>query len=69
MPKDRKARLPDGSSPIGKYLVRCLGPGEEHTFLSTDTASHRLCPKCRDRIKGIREEYKNTGLKSYNPGE
>lgn len=27
-------------------VVRCLGPGPEHTFLSYDPTRHRICGKC-----------------------
>jgi hypothetical protein len=32
-------------------VVRCLGPGEEHTFLSRDRTRERICPACRDLIR------------------
>jgi hypothetical protein len=27
-------------------MVRCLGPGEEHTFLSPDPVNRRVCERC-----------------------
>lgn len=30
--------------------VRCLGPGPEHTFLSTDPARNRICPACARKL-------------------
>jgi hypothetical protein len=31
-----------------RVRVRCLGPAkEEHTFLSADPRSERICPRCR----------------------
>lgn len=35
-----------------RVAVRCLGPGREHTFLSRDPATERVCPKCRAKIDG-----------------
>lgn len=35
----------------GRVLVRCLGPGEEHEFLSHDRVRNRVCPRCRVTIK------------------
>lgn len=31
-------------------LVRCLGPGEEHTFDSPDPTHIRVCPDCRKKL-------------------
>lgn len=39
-----KTKLPPGSK---LEEVRCLGRGPEHSFLSTNKKSHRLCPRCR----------------------
>ncbi len=27
--------------------VRCLGPGQEHFFLSSNKVLHRICDRCR----------------------
>ena len=35
-----------------KVLVRCLGPGPEHTFWSDDRCRHRICPKCARVVNG-----------------
>jgi hypothetical protein len=31
----------------GKVRVRCLGPGKEHTFLSADPRTNRVCVPCQ----------------------
>ena len=38
----------------GSYLVRCLGPGDEHTFYTDDPSKRRICPRCRSRIQEMR---------------
>lgn len=36
------------SSPyIAPKVVRCLGPGKEHTLTSWNTRANRICEKCR----------------------
>jgi hypothetical protein len=31
--------------------VRCLGPGKEHTFTSSDAVRVRVCFKCREKLR------------------
>lgn len=38
------------TTPVSKVLVRCLGPGEEHQFLTDNRCGHRICPKCKKVI-------------------
>ncbi len=33
--------------------VRCLGPGKEHSFRSTDPIRHRICDACTAKIKAM----------------
>ena len=50
--QDTKAQL-EREAQLDKVRVRCLGPGEEHTFMTVDRCSRRICPKCTviiDRI-------------------
>jgi hypothetical protein len=38
-----------------RVRVRCLGPAkEEHTFLSADPRSERICPRCRTLQQALR---------------
>lgn len=39
-----------------RSLIRCLGPGPEHRFMSHNPKRNRICPKCTEAIKLIREE-------------
>ncbi len=32
-------------------MVRCLGPGPEHVFLSRDVRNNRVCSRCRAKIE------------------
>lgn len=41
-----------------RTLVRCLGPGSEHTFMSSNPTYHRVCSRCTDLIRGDKPEYK-----------
>lgn len=34
-------------------MVRCLGPGPEHVFLSRDARNNRVCSKCRYKIDSM----------------
>ena len=36
-----------------RVVVRCLGPGDEHTFRSLDPKMNRVCPKCAARIAAL----------------
>lgn len=36
-------------------LVRCLGPGEEHSFQSRWPQGNRICTRCRQRIEQLRQ--------------
>lgn len=31
-------------------IVRCLGPGKEHTFQSHDRVNERICKACREKL-------------------
>jgi hypothetical protein len=33
-----------------KVVVRCLGFGAEHRFLSSDPTKHRVCDKCQRKM-------------------
>jgi len=33
--------------------VRCLGPGKEHTFLSRDRTTERVCKACREKMESL----------------
>ena len=33
-----------------RTLVRCLGPGKEHNFYSSDPATNRICAKCSAKL-------------------
>jgi len=35
-------------------LVRCLGPGKEHKFKSTDPRRRRVCDNCTKKLAAIR---------------
>lgn len=35
------------------HRVRCLGPGPEHTFLSSDRVRNRVCLRCRTNMLTI----------------
>jgi hypothetical protein len=37
-----------------RVLVRCLGPGDEHHFLSLDPTRERICLDCRLVIRNLR---------------
>lgn len=39
--------------PVGKHSVRCLGPGPEHLFLSTDPRKNRVCEPCRKKMQSV----------------
>jgi hypothetical protein len=43
--------MPAFKPPKGVVLVRCLGPGPEHTFLSRDRKAHRICKACVEKLK------------------
>jgi hypothetical protein len=43
---------PPGEEPK-KRLVRCLGPGKEHTFNSPDPTRVRLCWRCKVLVREI----------------
>jgi hypothetical protein len=36
-----------GRPRVALFEVRCLGPGQEHTFLSPDPVNRRICKKCQ----------------------
>ena len=36
-----------------RVLVRCLGGGKEHTFLSEDPCCNRVCTKCMNKITAM----------------
>ncbi len=38
----------------GRAYVRCLGPGEEHWFLSSDRCKHRICNRCAKKLAYLR---------------
>lgn len=37
-------------SRVEKVLVRCLGLGKEHYFLSVDKVNNRVCKKCQQEL-------------------
>lgn len=39
--------------PFGKKMemVRCLGPGKEHTFRRSIWLVSRICPRCREEMR------------------
>lgn len=39
-----------GAGMKNRVLVRCLGPGVEHEFLSHDRVRNRVCPRCKRLI-------------------
>ena len=47
--RDFKARKPR------RFKVRCLGPGREHTFMSTDPVRNRVCERCQEKIRQVRD--------------
>ena len=36
-----------------RAMVRCLGPGKEHTFYSVSKVSNRVCPKCSYKLASL----------------
>lgn len=36
-----------------RVVVRCLGPGDEHTFRSVDPKVNRMCSKCAAKIAAM----------------
>lgn len=47
---------PPGEEPK-KRLVRCLGPGKEHTFNSPDPTRVRLCWRCKLAMQSVGGRY------------
>ena len=37
-----------------RVTVRCLGPGEEHVFLSANPKTERVCQTCRKKMASQR---------------
>ena len=45
-------------------VVRCLGPGREHTFRSPDPAHRRLCARCTLAVERVgAAEYRATEVR------
>lgn len=42
-----------GVRKVAKVKVRCLGPGDEHYFMSRDKARVRICEKCKKALAGV----------------
>lgn len=47
-----------------KVVVRCLGPGEEHTFRSGDPTSERVCKGCREKLKTLSATAREKSVRS-----
>lgn len=47
--------------------VRCLGPGPEHFFVSSNRTHHRICGKCADKAKRYGVARMETPVKAHDP--
>lgn len=54
-PKELNIKIHRQKAAAGKVLVRCLGPGPEHTFPSPDPVRIRVCPRCANLRHALRD--------------
>ncbi len=44
---------------VSGVLVRCLGPGKEHEFLSVDPKTNRICESCQAKVRAANLSFRN----------
>ena len=52
-----------------KVRVRCLGVGEEHTFMSADPVGNRICDRCRQVLNAVHTNRCNVPVRTFGEGK